>query len=120
VATDHTTRPSAAETAAKRARLLATLIGELLHVARLEHRKSEQEAADRAKTSRNTLRKVERGNPAVSMGTVLALCATLGVALPAVTGERDIQEQIRMARLRRDALPKRVRDSKKDESFDAF
>jgi hypothetical protein len=50
----------------------------------------------------------------------LALCAPLGVALPAVTGERDIQEQIRMARLRRDALPKRVRDSKKDESFDAF
>jgi len=43
-----------------------------------------------------------------------------GVALPPVTGERDIQEQIRITRLRREALPKRIRENKKEEIFDAF
>ena len=120
MAADHSTRPLVAETTAKRAGLLAKLLGELIHIARLERRKSEEEVAERAKTSRNTLRKVERGDLTVSMGTVLTLCSMLDVALPPVTSERDIQEQLRIARLRREALPKRIRESKGEEPFDAF
>lgn len=116
--TDQYTPPQ--EVAATRAELLANLIGQLIHVARLQLRRSEKEVAERANTSRNTLRKAERGDPAVSLGTVLRLCSTLGVALPSAFNERDLREELRIVRLRREALPTRIRETKKAEPFDAF
>ena len=99
---------------------MATLVGELIWVSRLELRQSEEETAERANISRNTLRRAERGEASVSAGVIWALCAHLGVALPVQTRARDLEEQIRIVRLRRQALPERIRKPKTDKVFDDF
>jgi transcriptional regulator with XRE-family HTH domain len=68
--------------------LLAAL-GERLRLARRRRRKTAQEVAMQAGITRVTLRRVEAGEPAVTMATYVKVLATLGLAQDLVLVARD-------------------------------
>ena len=68
--------------------LLAAL-GERLRLARRRRRKTAQEVAALAGITRVTLRRVEAGEPAVTMATYVKVLATLGLAQDIVLVARD-------------------------------
>jgi transcriptional regulator with XRE-family HTH domain len=57
------------------------LLGDRIRLARLERRWSEAELAERVGVSRATLRKIEKGDPRVVLGTVFDACVILGIPL---------------------------------------
>ncbi|MDR3440328.1 helix-turn-helix transcriptional regulator [Telmatospirillum sp.] len=120
VAINTVSTPQFPTNAARKAARIAILIGALIRIGRLERRWSEQEAAERANISRGTLRKIEAGNTSVAAGSIYALCALLSVPLFEEMGERDLEAKIKMAGLRLEALPKRIREGKEEELDDGF
>lgn len=63
------------------AREAARLLGQRVHEARLERRWSQASLAERLGVTLTTVRKVERGDPSVKLGTAFEAAALLGVAL---------------------------------------
>lgn len=57
------------------------VIGQLVAAERRTQRRTAVDLAERAGISRDTLHRVERGDPSVAIGTVFELCVLLGVPL---------------------------------------
>ena len=100
------------------AREATRLLGIEIAARRKERRWTEAELAERAGISRTTLRKVERGDTGVAVGTVFDVATLVGVVLfhdtaAQVARERELVEQ------RLTLLPDRIRVGTKDV-FDDF
>lgn len=94
------------------ARDAARLLGEQIRLARLERRWSQRELADRAGITTPTLRKVERGDLGVALGSALEVAALLGV--PLFYEDRDLLKMdLERTAARRALLPQRVRSRNK-------
>jgi transcriptional regulator with XRE-family HTH domain len=87
---------------------MAELLGARLRVARLRRGWSEMELAERAGISRTTLKRIERGEPAVALGFALECFAVLGLSLSGGPAG-ETREQLERARLELETLPKRIR-----------
>jgi transcriptional regulator with XRE-family HTH domain len=98
--------------------LIAVLIGERIRIARLQRSWSETEASERANISRATLRKVESGNLGVAAGTIYELCAMLKVPIVGGLSDVELKQEIKTARLMREALPRRIREGKEEVDDD--
>jgi transcriptional regulator with XRE-family HTH domain len=79
-----------------------------LRDARLRRRLSMQIVADRARTTRQTLTRIERGDPAVSVGIYASVLNVLGL-LDGVGMLADIATDTVGAELEAARLPRRVR-----------
>lgn len=85
-------------------------IGDHLRTWRKLHAMTAAEVATRAGISRGTLRRLEHGDPAVSLAVVLAVARALGQLQAATSGFDPMNSEI--GRLRaREQLPQRVRRS---------
>lgn len=62
------------------------VLGQQLAAARRSQRRTTADVAERVGISLLTLRKVERGDPGVAVGTVFEVATVLGVALFGATG----------------------------------
>ena len=94
----------------------ARLLGRRIALGRRERRWTVAELAERVGCSQTTIRKVERGDPSVALGTVFEAAALVGVALfsddsAALAREAELVE----ARLA--VLPQRVRRRHVDDEF---
>lgn len=92
------------------------LMGQMVENGRRLKGWSEQNLADRAKISRNTLRKIKRGDPTVSAGALFECAYLVGIDL---LGDADTrrQETLRIQGTLT-LLPKRIRDRKWDVNDD--
>lgn len=94
----------------------ARLLGGRVALARRERRWTLAELAERVGVSVVTIRKVERGDPSVALGTAFEAASLLGVALfhpdPAM---RSAEREVVTARLA--VLPATVRSGKADDDF---
>lgn len=97
--------------------LLGQLLGAQVRLARRTKRWSEIEAAERARVSRATLQKIERGSLAVTLGLVLEVCSVVGVPLFGTTGVADLLER---TQLQLAAQPKRIRAARSEDPVDDF
>ncbi|KAA0574384.1 helix-turn-helix transcriptional regulator [Azospirillum sp. B21] len=97
--------------------LLGRLLGAQVRLARRKKRWSEVEAAERARVSRATLQKIERGSPGVTLGLVLEVCSVVGVPLFGTTGVADLLER---TQLELAAQPKRIRAARSEDPVDDF
>lgn len=78
----------------------ARVLGQQLAAARRRQRRTAADVAERAHVTRQTLRRIERGNPSVAIGLVFEVAAVLAVPLfgasgaelaeLAARGERDL------------------------------
>lgn len=98
------------------AQLLSKLLGEQIRLARRRRRWSEIETAERARVSRATLQKIEKGGLGVALGLVLEVCVIVGVPLFGVEDPASATARLDRTRLELTELPKRVRRPK-DEGF---
>lgn len=90
----------------------AELLGAEIRQARIARRWTVRELAERAGISTDTLQKVERGNPTVTLGTAFDLATLVGVPLFYADGSRLADEA---ARLRRPTLlPRAVRQRQQE------
>jgi transcriptional regulator with XRE-family HTH domain len=100
------------------ARDAARILGLQIAQARRERRRTAEEVAARANISPVTLRKVERGDPSVALGTALEVATLVGVRLfglePGELRRAARREEDRLA-----LLPERVRvpDHDPDDDF---
>lgn len=78
--------------------------GEGIRVARLRRKLTAEIVAQRAGTTRQTLAKIERGDPAVKIGTYVAVLQALGLLKGWGAVEDPIGEQMSV-----DDLPQRAR-----------
>ena len=95
----------------------ARLLG--LEVARLrrERRLTAVDLAERAGISAVTLRKIERGDPSVELGSAFEVATLLGIVLFA-PDRRELSTMLERARTQLALLPARVRESPRER--DAF
>jgi transcriptional regulator with XRE-family HTH domain len=106
-------RPTAYSTVTHEA---AELLGAGIRLARRERRWTVQELADRVGVTHTTIRKVERGDPTVALGTAFEAAAVLGVPLFHEDATRRSVEAGRLAD-RLAVLPKAVRAPAVDDDF---
>lgn len=97
-------KTSAIESTSRDVRRTAKFLGKLVRDARLARRMPQRELADRARSSEQTLRRLEAGSPAVSMGAYLAAMEQVGL-LPLLAALRDpasetLMEEHRLRRAR--------------------
>ena len=94
----------------------ARLLGRRVAVARRERRWTIAELAERVGSSEVTIRKVERGDPTVALGTAFEAAALVGVALFSEDAEvRAREAELIDARLA--VMPERVRRRAIDDDF---
>ena len=94
----------------------ARLLGRRVAVARRERRWTIAELAERVGSSEVTIRKVERGDPTVALGTAFEAAALVGVALFSEDAEvRAREAELVDARLA--VMPERVRRRAIDDDF---
>lgn len=86
----------------------ARLLGEQTRLARLERRWSQRELAERAGIAVPTVRKIEKGDLGVALGTAFEVAALVGVPLFYEDRERLGAELDRTA-ARSSLLPQRIR-----------
>ena len=98
-------------------RQAAELLGSQIRQARVERRWSVRELAERAGISTNTLLKVERGDPTVSLGVAFDVATLVGVPLFYEDRPRLAAELAR-GRDRVALLPQRVRERVSDVDDD--
>ncbi|MDE0499678.1 MAG: helix-turn-helix transcriptional regulator [Acidimicrobiaceae bacterium] len=94
----------------------ARLLGQSIALARRERRWTVAELAERVGSSETTMRKVERGDPSVALGTVFEAAALVGVPLfsdDATTLARESE----LVEARLAVLPQRVRRRHVDDEF---
>jgi transcriptional regulator with XRE-family HTH domain len=106
-------RPVAYSTVTQEA---ARLLGASVRLARHERRWTVQELADRVGVTHTTIRKVERGDLTVALGTAFEAAALLGVPLFHEDATRRSLEAGRVAD-RLAVLPKIVRTRAVDDDF---
>lgn len=89
-----------------------------IKLARKKHRWSEAELAERAGTSRPTIRGIEEGNPGTAIGLYFEIATLLGIPLFGEDSEslKTIQKNLDMELA---LLPKRI-DKESREVFDEF
>ena len=94
----------------------ARLLGRRVALARRERRWTIAELAERVGSSEVTIRKVERGDPTVALGTAFEAAALVGVALFSEDAEvRAREAELVDARLA--VIPERVRRRAIDDDF---
>ena len=92
------------------------MLGARVRLGRLERRWRADELAERVGVSPTTIRKVERGDPTVALGTALEAAAIVGVALFHVEqSRRAIETEFLAARLA--VLPATTRRPPIDDNF---
>lgn len=89
-----------------------------IKIARKKHRWSETELAERAGTTRPTIRRIEAGNPSSELGLYFEIATLLGIPLFHVDSQKltAIQDNLNMQLT---VLPKRI-DTDTSEVFDDF
>jgi transcriptional regulator with XRE-family HTH domain len=92
------------------------VLGQLVASQRRLQRRTAADLAERAGISRDTLYRVERGDPTVAVGTVLELLVLLGVPLFGRDAPGLAQEVARGRQLLA-LLPERVRTTEPDDDF---
>lgn len=92
------------------------MLGQNIRLARRERRWTIKELASRVGVGEVTMRKVERGDPSVSLGTVFEAAALVGVPLFSADPERRALEAERIA-ARLALLPTSVRLRSTDDDF---
>jgi transcriptional regulator with XRE-family HTH domain len=96
----------------------ARVFGLELTRARRRRRWKAEELAERVGVSRDTLRKVEKGDPTVTLGIAFEIATILGV--PLFGADRDrLAALVERGRERLALLPARVRESPEEDN-DAF
>jgi len=98
-------------------RQAADLLGAEVRQARVERRWTVRALAERAGISTNTLRRVEEGDPSVSLGVALDVATLVGVPLFYEEPGRLAVEAAR-SRERAQLLPRRVRSRQGDVKDD--
>ncbi len=94
----------------------AALLGSRVALARRERRWTLAELAERVGVSVVTIRKVERGDPSVALGTAFEAASLLGIALfDPDPFRRSVEREVVQARLA--VLPEAVRSRKVDDDF---
>lgn len=94
-------------------------LGLQLAVARRRHRRTATEVAERAGTTRVTLRRIERGDPAVSIGLYFEVATVLAVPLFGREG-RALAELVAQGERDLALLPSRVDMSEPGDVLDDF
>jgi transcriptional regulator with XRE-family HTH domain len=84
------------------------LLGKMIRAARIEHKWSTQELAERAGISRPMLSRMEEGNPNCSIGAVFEVAAILGIKL-FDSDKREVSEMRHQIESRLALLPKSIR-----------
>ncbi len=97
-------------------RSAAELLGAQVRQARVERHWSARQLTERAGVSLDTLRKVEQGDPSVTLGVAFDLATLVGVPLFYEDRARLASEAAR-ARDRVALLPQRVRARELDDDF---
>ena len=94
------------------------VVGQLVASERRRQRRTAADLAERAGISRDTLYRVERGDPAVAIGTALELLVLLGVPLFGTDAD-GLARQVASGRQLLALLPDRVRPHtrKPDDDF---
>ena len=110
--------PKRAHAYPRTVRQAAQLLGSQIKQARIERRWTVRELAERAGVSTNTLLKVERGDPTVTLGTAFDVATLVGVPLFYEDRSRLAQEVAR-SRDRAALLPQSVRQ-REEELDDDF
>ncbi|MFW6323890.1 MAG: helix-turn-helix transcriptional regulator [Desulfovibrionales bacterium] len=82
------------------------LLGRRIKLARKKRRWPESELAERAGIARETLRKIERGDPSSSIGLVFEVAVLVGINLFEVTSARDMVNQRKHIEEQLKLLPK--------------
>jgi transcriptional regulator with XRE-family HTH domain len=96
----------------------ARVLGLQLAAARRQHRRSTVEVAERAGTTRVTLRRIERGDPAVALGLYFEVASVLGVPLFGAEG-RELADLVARGERELALLPARI-DARREEVNDDF
>lgn len=94
-------------------RAAADLLGAEIRQARVERQWTIRELADRADISTNTLMRLERGDPGVSLGVAFDVATLVGIPLFYEEPSRLVSEAAR-SRERAMLLPRRVRARQED------
>ncbi len=84
-----------------------TLLGELIHSARIKRKMTAAELAERAGVSRGLVSRVESGDMGVSIGAAFEMAVILGVPLFDTDPER-VAQHLEQARSVNALLPKRA------------
>ncbi len=95
------------------------VLGQIVASERRAQRRTAADLAERAGISRDTLYRVERGDPAVAVGTVLELLVLLGVPLFGEDAE-GVAREVAAGRRLLALLPERVRPPPEAELDDDF
>lgn len=90
------------------ARDAASLLGALVAAARRRRRWTATRLAEQANISPVTLRKVERGDPGVALGTALEVAVLVGVPLFGEIDPARLADRVTLAEQRLALLPARV------------
>lgn len=106
------------QTLSPMARDAVTVIGQLIASERRRQRRTAADLAARAGISRDTLYRVERGDPSVAIGTALELLVLLGVPLFGTDAE-GLARHVATGRQLLALLPDRVRPAPRtpDDDF---
>jgi transcriptional regulator with XRE-family HTH domain len=96
----------------------AVLLGQLIRKARIEHKMTAEELADRAGLSRGLLRRVENGDLGCTLGAVFEAAAVVGVRL-FDTDQAALSSAVASNTAVMTLLPKAVRSSQAglDDNF---
>ncbi|MCP5432176.1 MAG: helix-turn-helix transcriptional regulator [Alphaproteobacteria bacterium] len=111
-------KSSATDTLPRPARRALLKLGADIAVARRKRRISTVSMAERAFVSRNTLHKVERGDPTVSIGIYATVLAILGLA-DGLGQAADRTEDALGLDIDEDRLPKRIVSPRRRKSVPA-
>jgi transcriptional regulator with XRE-family HTH domain len=96
-----------------------TVLGQIVAAERRAQQRTAADLAERAGISRDTLYRVERGDPSVAVGTVLELLVLLGVPLFGEDAE-GLSREVAAGRRLLTLLPERVRRGSEPEPDDDF
>lgn len=88
------------------------MLGSMIRVARIERKWSSQELAERVDISRPMLSRIEKGNPACSIGAVFEVAAILGIRL-FEADRAELAEMRHQVGQKLALLPKAVRKTSK-------
>jgi transcriptional regulator with XRE-family HTH domain len=95
----------------------ARLLGALVREGRIDRRWTVSELADRGGISKNTVTKVEHGDPSVALGTAFDLAVLVGVSLFYEDRSR-LRGESRAARERVALIGQRVRSAREVPDYD--